>query len=261
MNKKGHMALGVLAGSTIALAPLPYPEGWMGFASRALVIMVTAIASLLPDADHKTSTVSSKVQFSAKYRKRFRLWGSLGIIIGLLLWIYGGHTLQWKAMQQIEFAGVLVAGSGVLLTLLAHLRTIIFSFIGIGFLYAYQFYNFHWVAALLGAAFLLLPLVKHRGIIHTPEFATTLSLGLLSFSGTEAWWVQALMWGVIVGWWAHLAGDIFGSDGIHSLFAPKIGVALHWFSNGGKVESAIAKICWSTSFILWIVVATTLLRT
>ncbi|ARR10724.1 metal-dependent hydrolase [Paenibacillus bovis] len=265
MNKKGHMALGALAGSLVAIAPLPYPSGLLGLLARAAVVGVTTVAALLPDADHKTGTVSNHVQFSAKTRRKLRTGGVIGLVAGLLIWLLMGaywplsEQSLWKGLQHLPVAasplaslsGLLIMTAGLLSMLLAHMRTLVFSAVGILLLYGFHVYDWHWITAFAGVAFLILPIVQHRGIIHTPEFAAALSLGLWSFAGGEVWWLQAIAIGLITGWWAHLAGDIFGSEGIHSLLAPKIGVALHWFSNGGKAENTISRFCWMASFVLW----------
>lgn len=252
MNKQGHVALGILAGSATLFLPLPFPETNQGLIAKALVVLVTSISALLPDLDHKTSTASQKIQFSAKHRRQFKTAGAVTLLIGIVLllcqWQWGtGST--WSSV--IKTAPYWCAG-GILLLSLAHLRAIILSGSGIALMWAYYVYHLQWIAVLVALALFILPLVKHRGIIHTPEFAAVLSFGLLSFAGQENIWIQAILLGVVVGWWAHLAGDIFGTDGIHSLLLPKVGVALRLFSNGGKVERWISKCCWFGSFGIWI---------
>lgn len=258
------MALGALAGSILALAPLPYPSSWLGLLARATVIGVTTIAALLPDADHKTSTVSNYVQFSAKTRKKLRMVGFFLLLAGLIVWLMTGmygldqtplasiaKQMNLYPSNSISVTGLFAVIVGVLCTLLAHLRSLVFSALGILLLYGFHTFDWPWITVFVGCACLILPLVQHRGIIHTPEFAIALSLGLWSFVSTDVWWLQALSIGLITGWWAHLAGDIFGSEGIHSLLAPRIGIALHWFSNGGAVENTISRICWTGSVVLW----------
>lgn len=253
MNKKGHMALGVLAGSAATLLPIPFPEGGQGFVFKALLIAVTGVAALLPDIDHKTSTVSSLLQFSAKRRKQMRSVGGIGLLIALVLW-----GLPWIGViapsEKLTSSAILVGLAGALSMALAHVRTLALSGAGIALLWAYHLYDLHWIALFIGGALLIIPAVQHRGIIHTPEFAAVLSLGLLTFAGTEAWWLQSIALGLVVGWWAHLAGDIFGTDGIHSLLLPKLGVALRWFANGGRAENHIALCCWMGSIAIWLFV-------
>lgn len=148
-------------------------------------------------------------------------------------------------------SGPLWIGAAVLFWLLARLRSLVLIGAGALLLAGYALYDLHWIAAFAGFAFLILPLVKHRGVIHTPEFAAVLSVGMLSFSSLQAEIIQAAAIGFIIGWWAHLLGDIFGSEGIRFLVLPKLGVALHLFQNGGVAERRIASVCWSCSTLIW----------
>ncbi len=118
-------------------------------------------------------------------------------------------------------------------------------------LMGYLVYDWHWMALFTGSALLIMPFVKHRWIIHSPEFAIVLSLGLFVFGSQYPGLVLASCLGFMAGWWSHLFGDIFGSDGIRSLFVPKFKIALRLFDNGGAAERIISKLCQLFSIVIW----------
>ncbi|WP_348622619.1 metal-dependent hydrolase [Paenibacillus polymyxa] len=254
MNKKGHVALAVAAGSAVLwAAPALTGSAVQGVVSSVLVVALAAIGGLAPDLDHKTSTASQMIQLSAKRRHMLQKL-SLGLLlIGALLYI---GRFMWgppSDMVSILFKSApLWLGAGALSWAFARLRSIVLIGAGALLLAAYNLYDWHWIAAFGGASLMILPLVKHRGIIHTPEFAAALTIGLLSLSGQHGGTVQALALGFVTGWWAHLAGDCFGREGIHSLFLPRVGIAMKLFSNGGATERWIARICWAGSVVIWI---------
>lgn len=148
----------------------------------AALVAAAGIGGVFPDFDHKTSTVSNRIQFPLRYRRLFKtLSGFVGIVgIGLMAYQqFGnvpGHLGEWVK------SGPLWLGAAILFWLLARLRSLVLIGIGALLLAGYAIYDLHWIAAFAGFAFLILPLVKHRGVIHTPEFAAVLSIGLLNFS-------------------------------------------------------------------------------
>lgn len=255
MNKKGHVALGVAIGSAALVSPYldPYVSSaasWQAICSSVLYLAAVAAASLAPDLDHKTSTASNLLQLSSSKRKSARMFGGLLLLAGLLLLLLPkiGYALPEKAVASAP----LLLGTGILAFSLSRLRSLLLLAGGAGLLTAYMLYDWPWIAAFAGVALCLMPVIQHRGLIHTPEFALALSAGLWTFAQGEAWWVQAICAGAVIGWWAHLAGDVFGREGIHSFLLPKVKVALHLFDNGGFVERTIARSCWLASFMLWL---------
>ncbi|MDN4090893.1 metal-dependent hydrolase [Paenibacillus polymyxa] len=254
MNKKGHVALAIAAGSGVLLAaPVLTGNAVQGVISSVLVVALSAIGGLAPDLDHKTSTASQFIQLSARRRHMLQKLSIVLLVIGAAL--FAGQFLWGRVSgltSELLKSAPFWIGAGVLSWAFARLRSLVLIGAGALLLAAYNFYDWHWIAAFGGASLMILPLVKHRGIIHTPEFAVALTVGLLSLSGQHSVTVQALALGFVTGWWAHLAGDCFGREGIHSLFLPKIGIALKLFSNGGAVENWIARFCWVASVMMWV---------
>jgi hypothetical protein len=146
-------------------------------------------------------------------------------------------------------------GGGILTLLLVKLRNLVLTGAGALLLYGYAIYDWHRLAVFIGISLLILPLLSHRGLIHTPEFAVVLSFGLLSVVHHQSEWIACLAIGFIVGWWTHLVTDCFGSEGIHSQLFPKLKVALQLFHNGGSSERLISKICWVGSVLMWLMIA------
>lgn len=164
------------------------------------------------------------------------------LFIGFML-ILLGYSLQ---------VGSIWIGAGVIAGCLARLRTIILIVSGALMLMGYAVYDWHWMALFTGIALLIMPFVKHRWIIHAPEFATVLSVGLLVLGSQYSGLVMASCLGFVAGWWSHLFGDIFGSDGIRPLLFPKFKIALHLFENGGAAERMISKLCQLGSVAIWV---------
>lgn len=227
MNKVGHVSLGFACGAA-GLFLLP---STLSIAEVAAYMGAATIASLLPDLDHKTSTASNLVQLPVKYRK-------LANRLGWLLLVCAPLGLGWG----LRVSTILIAG-GLLALAIARLRNLVFVALGLAGIMAYRQFSLHWVIALVGIGFILLPTVRHRGMIHAPEFALALSGGLALSAATQPLVVQAAVYGIIAGWWAHLAGDIFGREGISSLIWPKLRLALQLFRNGGMAERLIASAC------------------
>ncbi|GMK47512.1 hypothetical protein PghCCS26_46420 [Paenibacillus glycanilyticus] len=255
MNKKGHVALGVAIGSAVLISPylnlyVTSVSSWQTVCSSVLYLTAVAATSLAPDLDHKTSTASNLLQLSSSKRKSARMLGGLLLLTGLLLLLLPqvGYALPEGAAASAP----LWIGTGILAFSLTRLRSLLLLAAGAGLLTAYLLYDWPWIAAFAGAALCLMPVIQHRGLIHTPEFAIALSAGLWTFAQGEAWWVQAICAGVVIGWWAHLVGDVFGREGIHSFLVPKVKVALRLFDNGGLVERTIARSCWIASFMMWL---------
>lgn len=227
MNKVGHVSVG-WAGAAVGLFLLP---STLSLVEVAAYMGAATVASLLPDLDHKTSTASNMVQLPTKYRK-------LANRLGWFLLACSPFGLLWSITSSI----LLFAG-GVLAFCIARLRNLIFIALGLGGILAYWQFNLHWVMALVGIGFILLPTVRHRGMIHSPEFALLLSSGLVLSTANQPLIAQAAVYGIIAGWWSHLAGDIFGREGISSLIWPKLRLALRLFRNGGSTERMISLIC------------------
>lgn len=265
MNKKGHVSLALAAGSMAIYTHPSYSladwsQGWMA----VLLVACAGIGGLAPDLDHKTSTASKSIQFSARNRRTLRAISGSCFAAGLVL------TLLWLASQfelanwaswlpegwapyglQVVQSGPFVLGGGVLFLLMARLRTLILLGGGAALLIGAYMNHWHWIASFAGIALLLLPLVKHRGMIHTPEFAMAMTIGLLSFAAQQGEPMQAAATGFIIGWWTHLAGDCFGSEGIHLLLIPKLRIAMHLFANGGATERLVIGICTLATTIIW----------
>lgn len=236
MNRQGHVGLAILAGSAVLyVAPL------MPMVPAAVLISAAGIGGLLPDLDHKTSTVSNKLQFSARTRKQLK--GLSGLSLGMgILWFILQQPLPW-----------LWLAAGLVLALASRLRMLILSGLGLLFITGYELYGLHWLMLLAGGALLVMPFVKHRGIIHSPEFAAVLSLGVVSFTATQPVLFQALGLGLLAGWWSHLAGDAVTVEGIRSVLMPRLKVALNILRNGGAAERWIARSCWVGSIALWLI--------
>jgi hypothetical protein len=250
LNKKGHTALALCAG-TVVLSFIPSLATQSNLIPSVSLIIASVIGGIAVDFDHKTSTASQFIQFSAKKRHLLRNVSVLLGIVGIVLYVMKFYGNTSGDVNVLIRSAPLWIGSAVLLSLLARLRSLVLIGVGAMLLLGFSLFSWHWIAAFAGFAFLILPVVKHRGIIHTPEFATVLTLGLLSFSSHQSDIIHAMSIGFISGWWSHLLGDIFGSDGIHSLINPKIRIALKLFRNGGSAETWISRICWGMSLILW----------
>ncbi|GBK69863.1 hypothetical protein GNQ08_24730 [Paenibacillus macerans] len=250
MNKQGHVALAVTAGSA-ALLMMPSLAVQTDAGIAAALVAAAGVGGVFPDFDHKTSTVSNRIQFPLRYRRLFRtLSGFLGALgVGLVAYRQFGHVPE--PLEEWVKSGPLWLGAAILFWLLARLRSLVLIGIGALLLAGYAMYDLHWIAAFAGFAFLILPLVKHRGVIHTPEFAAVLSIGLLNFSAQQPEIINMAAIGFVIGWWAHLAGDIFGDEGIHFLLLPKLKIALRLFKNGGPAERWISRTCWGGSLLIW----------
>ncbi|MEK3868045.1 metal-dependent hydrolase [Paenibacillus sp. FSL H7-0716] len=261
MNKKGHVALAAIAGSLSFYTAL-HSKLWNPsheYIGPLLILSVGAAITggLAPDLDHKTSTASQHIQFSVQKRRFFRLVSVLMLVVGVILLALKLYEGDWRlsVLPAAKNALICLVGS-LIFFMLANMRNIVLSGVGITLLAMYSLYGLHWITAFAGLGFLMLPVVKHRGIIHTPEYAIVMSLGIISFSFQQSDTVQILAIGFLTGWWAHLVGDCFGSDGIHSLIIPKLKIGLHLFSNGGTVERWISRICWCSSLIVWVIILT-----
>lgn len=237
MNRQGHVGLAILAGSTV-LCVTPT----LTTVPAAVLIAAAGIGGLLPDLDHKTSTVSNKLQFSAKTRKKLKGLSVLSLGMGIL-WFVLQQPMPW-----------LWAVAGLIFALASRLRMLLLSGLGLLLLAGYELYSLHWLTLLAGVALLVIPFVKHRGIIHSPEFAGVLSLGVVSFAATQPVLFQALGLGLLAGWWSHLAGDAVTVEGIRSVLLPRLKVALNLLRNGGAAERWIARSCWLCSIALWLMI-------
>lgn len=229
--------MAILAGSAML-----YVSPSLPIVPAAVLIAAAGIGGLLPDLDHKTSTVSNKLQFSARTRKKLKGLSALSLGMGIL-WFVLHQPMPW-----------IWAASGLILALASRLRVLLLSGLGLLLLTGYELYSLHWLTLLTGVALLVMPFVKHRGIIHSPEFAGALSLGVVSFTATQPVLFQALGLGLLAGWWSHLAGDAVTVEGIRSAVLPRLKVALNLLRNGGAAERWIARSCWLCSIALWVII-------
>lgn len=262
MNKSGHLALGVALGSAyLSLAPLASTLTLLGF---GVGVAAVGIGSLAPDIDHKTSTASKVISpFSPKTNRALKSAAALPALVGfLLLAIFLNRHYQIGIPFEMSIAGLpdglinsypFWLAASVLCLLLTKLRDLVLFGVGAFVLYAWYAYQLDWFFAFLGGALFIMPLVRHRGVIHTPEFAICLTIGLWSVASSGTPFVYASALGFIIGWWSHLIGDLFGQEGIHSLVVPRIRVALHLFRNGGHIEKLISRFCWFCSIAIWII--------
>ncbi|WP_171719850.1 metal-dependent hydrolase [Paenibacillus phytohabitans] len=237
MNRQGHIGLAILAGSAML-----YVTPDLSIMPAAVLISAAGAGGLLPDLDHKTSTISNKLQFSARKRKQLKGLSILSLGMGIL----------WFVLQQ-PMPWIWIA-AGLIISLASRLRSLILSGLGLLLLIGHEWYSLHWLTLLAGVALLIMPFVKHRGIIHSPEFAGILSLGIVSFTATQPVLFQALGLGLLAGWWSHLAGDAVTVEGIRSVLLPRLKVALNLLRNGGAAERWIARSCWLCSIALWLMI-------
>lgn len=95
MNKKGHVAVAVLTGSAIAAHLTD-----LRIMPDILLVLAAGVAGLLPDLDHKTSTVSNTMQFSAKTRKKLRWASGMAVGVGTILFFFQqGFPLLWISVR------------------------------------------------------------------------------------------------------------------------------------------------------------------
>lgn len=254
MNKKGHVALSVASGTLVVFA-LPTLSSTSNIAPAFLLLVGAVAGGLAPDLDHKTGTVSQLIQFSAAQRRLLKMLSIFLVLVGATLMGWGtwAKAPTDEPIEWLLSSAPLWIGTGILCGLGAKLRVLILSGVGVLLLLGYGIYEWHWVAAVAGCSFLILPIVKHRGIIHTPEFAALLTYGLYLFAAQQPELLQGLTHGFVIGWWAHLLGDCFGREGIQSFIVPKLKVALKLFSNGGSTERWISRCCWGTSAFVWVI--------
>ncbi|MGE5701570.1 MAG: metal-dependent hydrolase [Clostridia bacterium] len=255
MNKSGHLALGVLLGSAYLTLFPPVLTGntWI---SSGIALAAVGIGSLAPDIDHRTSTASSMISpFSPKTRRLLKAGAIVSFLGGMLLLMLHvfqnqGWGLPILSPLLLQSYPLWLAG-GLLFFFLSRIRELVLFGAGAAILYAYSMYQLDWFFAFAGGALLIIPLVRHRGVIHTPEFALCLSVGCLSFTAGGHPVVAAAVLGFVIGWWSHLIGDLFGEEGIHSLIVPRLKIALHLFRNGGIVEKGITRFSWAASIAVW----------
>lgn len=257
MNKQGHVAAAVFTGSAmVALSPLIDVQA--GFLPLSLFMGMAVVGGLAPDIDHKSSTASQIIQLSRKKRKWLRGISIFLIGVGaVLLGLQAGlpiTSLSFPLYSQIELVSrswPLWIGAGLLSAVLARLRVMVLTGIGALLLVGYMLYDWHWIASFAGLSLLLVPLLSHRGFIHTPEFGLILTVGLTSFASEQSLMIMYLALGFITGWWTHLIADSLGSEGIHSQILPKLKLALRLVKNGSRKEKRLAHLCWVFSIVIW----------
>jgi hypothetical protein len=262
MNKSGHMAFAVGWGSVVMIRYALPSTPWDNVLAAMLMAGV-ALGSLAPDIDHRTSTASKIITpFSAKRRRQLHVWGWLLLLGGVSGFLIQGTLLRITPLgagpprfrfifETILTASPLLGGAGILLLLAARLRDLILLGVGAWLLVAGAIYPLHGFVAFVGIVLMMIPMVKHRGIIHTPEFAVMLTLSGMSLLSGGQGWAAAAMTGFVLGWWLHLAGDVFGEEGIHSLIVPKLRLSLRLFRNGGVAEHWIIRIGWGLAISCW----------
>lgn len=251
------------------------PHTWQDWVGSMVALSFVAVGSLSPDLDHKTSTASKVfTPFSAKTRRTLKHLSTMSLGIGVFLLVLKLFLLYAHVIPSLEWTknGVIALQSSIpdellksyplwlaaaiLLRVLAILRDLILIGAGAALLNAYAIYQLSWFWAFVGVALFIIPLVRHRGVIHTPEFAVCLTIGIESVVWSQPWYIQVIGQGLAIGWWAHLIGDIFGSEGIESIFSRFVPwlkwlkVALHLFKNGGKAEKFIIRLSWSTTALI-----------
>lgn len=233
MNRSGHIATALLIGSAVSyLLPERSPI------DGVFLLAGAAIGGLLPDLDHKTSTLSNTAQFSAATRRRLKGATALFVLLGGLMYLCNLGSPWWAISAALACA------------VAANTRMLILSGAGVLLLAWYALHPLHWIILLVGGALLILPFVRHRGIIHSPEFAMAMSAGGLTLTLPQQ--THMLVLGLLAGWWAHLAGDALTTEGIRSLLFPRLKVALKVVRNGGTMEKSIAAMSWLLSIGLWI---------
>ncbi|ALS09901.1 hypothetical protein ABE82_26135 (plasmid) [Paenibacillus peoriae] len=245
MNKKGHIAIAVASGSA-ALSVLPIH----GLLQSVLMVTFAMVGGLAPDIDHKTSTASNHIQLPHHKRIRLKRLSFLFMVIGVaMLACQNLWANPTPFLIGIFKSFPLWIGAGVISWTLTKLRTFILIGTGALLLLSYYQYELHWMILFCGIVLVILPALKHRGLIHSPEFAAALTVGLLSLKQGGA--IQVIGIGFLIGWWSHLAADCFGKEGIHSLIIPKYSLHLNLFSNGGLAEKFISIICWVATTLIW----------
>lgn len=233
MNRQGHVALGVMVASIMLLLK---PDDSLLISGA--YVAGAGIGSLLPDLDHKTGTLSNLIQFSTGKRKTLKMIGALLMLVGGLCWL-----LEEQAWSLFAIIG------GGLALILSRLRNVVLVGLGLLFIYLFQTEG-NWLYAVFAVVFFILPFVKHRGIIHSPELAVLLTV-LVIIEPVSSPWLAAILSGGLVGWWSHLVGDMLGREGISSFLLPKLHVALRLLVNGSRLERWGAGVCWACSVMLW----------
>lgn len=253
MNKMGHLSFGIALGSVYVAFGVPQPRDLQDGVVMALTIAGTALGCLAPDLDHRSSTASRWISpFPARWRRRLRMAGSFLLFAAAVL-------LSWGMLARAGYASPppasllksvpLLAGAGIIGWVLARLREMVLIFVGALLLAAWAIYGLHWFVPFGGVTFMILPALKHRGLIHTPEFAAPLTIGAFSLVSGSNDAVKGLATGLVIGWWSHLAGDAFGREGIRSLLLPKVRVAFRLFKNGGAGEKLLSSASWAVAGI------------
>lgn len=251
MNKKGHFSTAVAAGTGMLLA-MPSINATTSLLPGIAIIVGAAAGGFSPDFDHKTSTASQLIQFSSKRRAQLRFLALCFVFMGSCIWGWGKSSLLLHTPEWLIQSVPVWLFMGLVCFLAARMRTFVLLAMGILLLWGFSQNQWHWTAAVTGGAFLLLPFVPHRGVIHSPEFGLLLSYSMWLFSSTQGPVIEALLLGFIGGWWAHLISDCFGKEGISSILIPKLKVALKLFQNGGHTEIWISRFCWTGSLLIWI---------
>ncbi|WP_168121903.1 metal-dependent hydrolase [Paenibacillus sp. HB172176] len=235
MNKAGHVSFGVaLAAAGLYMLPEVLVAGEI-----AAMIGSAAIASLLPDLDHKTSTASNWIQLPHAYRQLAK---------GASLTLLAGALLAWW-MGQFPIA-LSLAGVGALAFGLSKLRNVVLLVLGMILLLLFAQLHTHWLLALAGVALVIMPFLRHRGLIHAPEFALFLSVGMYYFAREQGAMIQAAACGFTFGWWSHLLGDALGKEGISLWLWSRARLALRIVENGSRSEWMVAKLCNGVSVAL-----------
>lgn len=152
LNKKGHVALAVAAGS-VGLYFMPDLAVQNSILPAAAMVFASSVGGLAPDLDHKTSTASKHIQLPAKYRHLLRTMSVILGVVGLVLILLSYVGNASSTVGGWTRSGSLWLGAAVLCWLLARLRSLVLIGVGTLLLSGYAIYDLHWITAFTGFAF------------------------------------------------------------------------------------------------------------
>ena len=245
INVKGHISFGILAASVFCW----YTQATI--IETGIIVAASIPGSIILDIDHRQATANKPITpFSLRQQKALKRAAILCALVGVFLLLlnnFSTQTMQWipEWILNSSVIWLLVAG---LLWLLSRFRDMVLFIAGAGITYCYVQYGLHWFIAVLGVCMFILPILKHRGLLHTPEFVGCLVLALLTYAetlGVEILLLSAL--GISIGMVSHLIADSLGPEGIKSLLFPKLRLALQIVPAGSRTESIVSYASWAGS--------------